>query len=292
MTPNPALQTRLLSRSNSLKSPTCGLAPGHLQANLLILPLAHARDFELLCARNPVPCPLLAKSRTPGDFENLASCISGISDEQIAASLDIRTDAPGYNVYDSGVLIRSGVEDVKEHWREDSVAFLIGCSYSFETALSAAGLMPPNVRYRRNVSMYRTRIPLFPAGVFESSTMVVSMRMYRASEVDRVRDVTRPFVATHGEPVAWGWDGAERIGVEDINVCDWGDAHFNGEGKITEKEREEREEDGYVPVFWGCGVTPQEAVMQTKIPGVVVGHQPGYMIVLDLRDEDVLGNEG
>lgn len=114
------------------------------------------------------------------------------------------------------------------------------------------------------------------------------MRFYRASQVERVRDITRPFVATHGEPVAWGWDGAERIGVRDVNVWDWGDGPVSGEGERVERREEEGREDGWVPVFWGCGVTPQEAVVQAGIEGCVVGHQPGYMVVLDVREEDVV----
>ena len=68
-----------------------------------------------------------------------------------------------------------------------------------------------------------------------------------------------------------------------VNRVDWGDAPVlpNGE-KVVHGEGE------CIPVFWGCGVTPQEAVMRAKIPGMVMGHQPGYMLVLDVREEDVL----
>jgi uncharacterized protein YcsI (UPF0317 family) len=69
--------------------------------------------------------------------------------------------------------------------------------------------------------------------------MVVSMRPYKTSDVEGVREVTRPYGATHGEPVAWGWDGAERLGIKDIKTPDWGEAQVF--------------EEGEVPVFWvGC----------------------------------------
>ena len=42
-----------------------------------------------------------------------------------------------------------------------------------------------------------------------------------------------------------------------------------------------------MPVFWGCGVTPQLAVMSANSKGVVMGHAPGHMIVLDVKEEDV-----
>lgn len=134
--------------------------------------------------------------------------------------------------------------------------------------------------------MYRTKVPLCPAGVFTGGTYVVSMRPYREEDVERVREVTRRYVATHGEPIAWGWDEMRGLGVEDIGRPEWGDAPLrrDGEGVL-----EEGAEEGLVPVFWGCGVTPQEAVMRAGLKGVVMGHAPGHMIVLDVKDHEVFG---
>jgi len=114
------------------------------------------------------------------------------------------------------------------------------------------------------------------------------MRLYRRSEVERVRDVTRPYVATHGEPLAWGWDGMRRIGIDSLQKVDWGDLPITSNGIEVDEHEEEIKEDCIVPVFWGCGVTPQLAVMNAKIPGVVMGHTPGHMVVLDLKEQDVL----
>jgi uncharacterized protein YcsI (UPF0317 family) len=131
--------------------------------------------------------------------------------------------------------------------------------------------------------MYRTNIPLCPAGVFTGATYVVSMRPYKKTEIETVRDVTRPYVATHGEPIAWGWDAVERLGIKDINVPEWGDATLTLDGRpLIEGDGE------VVPVFWGCGVTPQEAVMRANLKGMVMGHAPGHMLVLDLKEEDLL----
>lgn len=129
--------------------------------------------------------------------------------------------------------------------------------------------------------------------------MVVSMRMFRNKDIEQVRAITGKFGVTHGGPVAWGWDGARRIGVEDVNRVDWGDGPLDGEGEgvvVQSKEMEEEgkgEDDEYVPVFWGCGVTPQEAVMRAGegIEGTVIGHSPGYMAVLDVKNEEILGVE-
>jgi uncharacterized protein YcsI (UPF0317 family) len=41
---------------------TTGLAPGHVQANLAILPADWADEFAAFCASNPKPCPLIARS--------------------------------------------------------------------------------------------------------------------------------------------------------------------------------------------------------------------------------------
>lgn len=154
------------------------------------------------------------------------------------------------------------------------------------------GLIPRQIELKRNVPMYKTRVALFPAGrewhagwsqlqreklsallTEFSGHMVVSMRPYKPDQVEAVRDTTRPFVETHGEPVAWGWEGAKALGITDINTPDFGEPTVFKEGEV--------------PVFWGCGVTPQLAVMDSKIPGRVVSHAPGHMLVTDLKDGDV-----
>lgn len=279
------LSVRLASRSGDLTAVTAGLAPSHLQANLIVLPSRYAADFRLLCARNPVPCPLLAESSAPGSFSSLRSHLG--SPVEVAADIDLRRDAPAYRVYRDGKLASADEEsrDIVPHWTADHVGFLIGCSYSFEAALARAGLTPRHVVLGRNVAMYRTTVPLAPAGVFAGGTVVVSMRPYRASEIETVRDVTRPFVQTHGEPIAWGWEGARRLGIPDISKPDWGDVVLGEDGKTVFTEEDEE----FVPVFWGCGVTPQNAVMMAGLEGTVMGHAPGYMIVLDVREEDVFG---
>lgn len=124
-------------------------------------------------------------------------------------------------------------------------------------------------------TLSRLTNPIHP--VFTNSTYVVSMRPYKTSDIERVRAITRPYSLCHGEPIAWGWDALETLGIEDLEITQWGDAP----GLIPGGE--------LVPVFWGCGVTPQEAVMRAgeKIEGVVMGHEPGHMIVLDARDWDI-----
>lgn len=103
------------------------------------------------------------------------------------------------------------------------------------------------------------------------------MRAYKERDVEEVRRTTRPFRRQHGEPVAWGWDGARMLGIEEKVR----------KGLIDFGEWVEIDSDvGEVPVFWGCGVTPQVAVMESRIEGVVISHVPGCMLVTDVPVEE------
>lgn len=222
------METRLLSRQNAITN-TSGLSPGYLQANLLILPAKHAQSFHDLCRRNPVPCPLLGTT-PPGDPHTVLPerCIQ-------AADFDIRTDCPAYRVYRHGKCIEHR-RDLLDVWTADHVGFLIGCSFSFEDALVAAGLPPRHQQTGTVTPMYRTNLRLLPAGIFTNVTSIVSMRPYRPGDIERVREVTRPFLSTHGEPVAWGWEGMQSLGITDIQRPDFGEAPVIHEGEV--------------PVFW------------------------------------------
>ncbi|GAA6023152.1 hypothetical protein JCM10207_005744 [Rhodosporidiobolus poonsookiae] len=255
---------RLACRNGTWKEPsTAGVCAGHVQANLIIVPEKYAADFRNLCARNPVPCPLLGETKV-GDPTVPA---------HLAVNADIRTDAPLYNIYRGGKLIETKA-NLLDEWKDDSVGFFIGCSYSFEAALTSAGLKPRQIEINRNVPMYKTSVPLYASGAF-TGRMVVSMRPYPADLVEKARDVTRPFIRAHGEPIAWGFEGGKTLGVNDPTgeYPDFGDA-----SEIRE---------GDVPVYWACGVTPQLAVMDSQLPELILGHAPGHMLVLDMRDEDV-----
>lgn len=262
---------------------TSGLAPSYLQANLIFLPSRYAADFRGLCARNPVPCPLLAESK-PGSYSSLRWCIKNLDSNQVASSLDLRRDAPRYNVYKDGSLVKGECQDIVHEWTEDHVAFLIGCSFSFESALAKAGLEARHTTMKRVVPMYRTNIPLCKSGVFNSGTYVVSMRPYKKCDIELIRSITRKYSMTHGEPIAWGWDAIEALGIANIDVPNWGDAPLLSDSRPL---GDALGDDDNIPVFWGCGVTPQEAVMCAGLEGTIMSHAPAYMLVLDCRDWDI-----
>ena len=279
-----AVSLRLASRQRDYKSFTSGQAVSYLQASPVILPSCYAKDFRLLCARNPVPCPLLAESAGPGVFDKLKSYVLGLSGEKLASDLDLRHDVPRYTVYRNGTLVKDGCTDLMEEWTEDHVTFLIGCSYSFETALEAAGLPPQHVVQNYNCPMYRTSIPLNPSGVF-TGTYGVSMRTYKLADIGRVKSITRPFIYTHGEPIAWGWNTFKSLGIHNIDRPEYGDAPLTADGRPLS---EAYGDEANVPVFWGCGITPQDSVMRSRLSGTVMCHLPGHTLVLDAHDRDIM----
>jgi uncharacterized protein YcsI (UPF0317 family) len=248
-----AQAVRRAARTGVLRGPTTGLAPGFHQANMIVLPCALAEDFHRFCDRNPKPCPLLAVG-TAGDASLPA----------LGTDLDLTTDLPRYRVWRDGIAVDERF-DVQDLWRDDLVAFLLGCSFSCEEALAAAGLRPKHVTAGTNVSMYRTSIECAPAGAFRGP-LVVSMRPYPAGEVDRVADITSRFPLAHGAPVYVG--DPTTIGIRDLSSPDYGDPVDIGSDEI--------------PMFWACGVTPQAVIARMRIPFAIT-HAPGCMLVTDLR---------
>ena len=243
-------------RTGAWRGVTSGVAPGYVQANLAILPKDLAFDFLLFCQRNPKPCPLLEVV----DAGNVEPRIT-------APGSDIRTDTPGYRIYENGELVAE-VESLVPYWRDDLVSFLLGCSFSFETAMTDAGIRIRHQEMGCNVSMYITNIETTPAGQF-AGPMVVSMRPLAREQIVRAVQVTSRFPATHGAPVHIGDPAA--IGIKDITRPDFGDP-------VDIHPGEE-------PVFWACGVTPQAVALNCK-PSLMITHSPGKMFITNQRDAD------
>ncbi len=245
---------RLRIRAGDFTGNTAGLAPGNVQANLVILPKVLAHDFLRFAQANPKPCPVLAVAeagdpRMPG----------------LGRDLDIRSDLPRYRVWRCGELVEEPT-DLFHVWRDDLVSFALGCSFSFEHALLEDGIELRHITCGSNVPMYRTNIHCASAGPF-SGPLVVSMRPLRARDAIRAIQITSRFPSVHGAPVHIGLP--EAIGIKDLARPDYGDA-------VPVKSDE-------LPVFWACGVTPQAVIAEIR-PDFCVTHAPGSMLITDLRN--------
>jgi uncharacterized protein YcsI (UPF0317 family) len=246
------VDVRRAARTQRLTGQTAGLAPGFVQANLVVLPADVADEFLRFCQRNPKPCPLIAVSE-PGDTR-IAS---------LGRDVDLRTDLPCYRVWRDGEVVAT-TPSVVDIWRDDLVAFVIGCSFSFEEALVAEGITLKHVMAGTTVPMYRTSMMCEPAGRF-AGPLVVSMRPMSAADAIRAIQITSRFPAVHGAPVHLG--NPSLIGIKDLSQPDYGDAVDVAPDEL--------------PVFWACGVTPQEAIAAAKTRFAIT-HAPGCMLVTDI----------
>lgn len=245
---NEALQARLAMRRGAWTGPTAFRVPGYVQCNLVILSEAEAYDFLLLCQRNAKACPLV----------EVTDC--GLPEPRLSApGADLRTDLPRYAVFRDGVKVED-MCDIRALWQEDSVGFLIGSSLTFDEALERAG-----VPKSEEVWVLNTDLPTVPAGRFEGS-LVVTMRWMSPSQAIIATQLTSRYPFNHGAPIHVG-DPAE-IGAD-----------------LTSPLVGNPVKDippGVMPVFWACGVTPQQTALLAK-PELMITHAPGHGFITDLR---------
>ncbi len=242
-------------RNGDYKGHTAGLGNGRLQCNLVILPEKYAVDFFRFCQRNPKPCPLVGVTETGDPMM-----------KTLGSDIDIRTDVPGYIVYRQGLPV--GEEcNIIDLWQDDFVAFALGCSFTFEHALMNDGITLRHIETNLTVPMFKTSLKLQEAGPFSGET-VVSMRPIPKADIERVTEISKKFPYAHGAPVHVGYP--EKIGISDIKSPDWGDAV--------------EVRTGEVPIFWACGVTPQNVLARAK-PTISITHKPGCMLITDVQED-------
>ncbi len=251
----PAADVRAAIRSGAYQGHTAGLAAGKLQCNLAILPERYALDFLRFCQRNPKPCPIVGVSDS-GDP----------SLPTLGHHIDIRTDVSRYRVFRNGVLSEE-VTDISDSWSDDMITVALGCSFTFENALLRHNIPVRHIESGRNVPMFRSNIDLVPAGRF-AGQMVVTMRPIPEGQVAQAREISARYPHAHGAPIAVG-DPAQ-IGIEDLSQPDWGEA--------VEIKR------GEVPVYWACGVTPQNVLLDAGLP-ICITHSPGHMLISDVAED-------
>jgi uncharacterized protein YcsI (UPF0317 family) len=245
-------QARALFRAGTIAA-TCGWAAGHTQANLIAVPADWAYDVLLFAQRNPRPCPVLDVT-DPGSATTV-----------LAPTADLRTDLPRYRVWEHGQLVDEPT-DVADRWRNDLVTFLLGCSFTFETALSQAGVTLRHLEQARNVAMYVTNRECRSAGRLHGR-LVVSMRPIPAEQLDTAIQVSGRMPAVHGAPLHTG--SPATLGIADLEHPDFGDPLDSVPGDV--------------PVFWACGVTTQAALMASR-PPFAITHNPGHMFITDVPD--------
>jgi len=251
-----AAEVRAAIRAGRWRGTTHDMARGYIQANLAILPEAHALDFMRFCHRNPKPCPLLDVTDT-GNPEA----------RQVAPGSDLRTDLARYCLYRDGRFVEE-LTDLRALWRPDHVGFVMGCSLSFDAAMEAEGVPARSFRRGSRIPTFTSTIECVPAGPFRGP-MVVSLKPIPPRWAEQVQAVTARYPGAHGGPVHVGDPAA--IGV-DPSRADWTTACTIG--------------DDEVPMFWGCGVTPQSVAMAAGIPEMIT-HCVGHMFITDLRLADL-----
>jgi uncharacterized protein YcsI (UPF0317 family) len=244
---------RAAIRSGAFRGFTNTVARGHVQGNLMIVPAEHADDFAAYCALNPRALPLLGRS-APGSPH-----IPGL-----AADLDLRTDVGGYMVFRDGEPVDTPRE-VSTVWRDDLVAFVLGCSFSFEAVLQRQGVRLRHIDEGSVSAMYVTDIDTKPAGRF-GGPLVVSMRALRSADAIRAITVSQRYPQFHGEPVHIG--RPSLIGIDDLAQS------YGGHGLTALHDDE-------LPVFWACGATAQLAARQARLP-LCITHHKAHMVVTDL----------
>lgn len=246
---------RALARRGEYTDMTVGVCRGYAQANLAIVPKQVAFEFLLFCNRNPRPCPVLDVTEPGNPHPTL-----------VAPEADLRTDLPKYRIFREGQLIAEPT-DITDYWRDDLVAFLLGCANGFDWSLRAANVQ------NRLIGAYTTNIQCIPAVHFRGP-MVVSCRLAKGSHnAVRAVQISSRVLAQHGPPVHIG--APEIIGISDLYNPD--QCNF---GEIAPVQSDE------IALFWGCGITPQSVALEAKV-SLMITHCPAHMFVTDRLTEEL-----
>jgi len=246
---------RSIVRRGNFAGVTGACCQGYAQANLVVIPEEIAFDFLLFCQRNPRPCFLLDVTEQGDPHPKL-----------MAPDADLRTDLPQYRVYKDGKLVDEPYE-ISSYWRDDLVAFLIACSFGFDWSLRAA-----NVKFRF-IGAYTTNIECTPAGHFHSPLLVSGRFIKGGHNAVRATQISSRLPAAHGAPIHIG--DPSVIGIKDLYHPDiW------SPGVIASQEADE------IAMFWGCGITPQVAAIESEVPFMIT-HWPGHMFITDHLSEEL-----
>jgi len=232
---------------------TVGRASGFVQANLVLLPQAHAAYFAAYCLANAAACPLLAMGE-PG----------AIGLAELGQDIDLRTDLPAYLVHEGRKALHTNT--IGHVWRDDLVAFAIGCWFGAEAALAAAGIRMRHVELGLQGPLFRTDQATVAAGPFHGP-LVVLMRPFAREDAGRVAAITGRLPRSHDAPIHQG--DPVLLGIADQDHPDWGEP-LRPLGHET-------------ALFWPCGLTALAALQAACLPFFIT-HAPGAMLVTDIKE--------
>tara|TARA_B100000029_G_scaffold50088_2_gene45638 strand:+ start:5888 stop:6676 length:789 start_codon:yes stop_codon:yes gene_type:complete len=238
-----------------LIGPTSSYAYGYIQANLVILDKAHAFDFLSFSMLNPSPCPIL-EVLDPGNPYPVKS----------ASDSDIRYDLGKYLIFQNNK--SKIVQNIKYYWTNSKVTFLIGCLFSMQKHFEESGMIINHLNENKVDPTFITNIPTNSFGIFDGP-MIVSMWPIHKNYISKAITISSKLPSVHGKPVHVG--DPSLIGIKDIEKPDYGD--------IIKLKPDE------IPVFWGCGITPQLIAQQKNID--MITHHPGNMYITDLKTNEM-----
>ena len=243
---------RLAIRNGHHTGLTTGYAPGHVQANLVVLPQRYLDDFLAFCYLNAFACPVLGVATVGSPYI-----------PALGMDLDVRTDLAGYQIHRFGSQGQEAANIVSV-WRDDLVSVAIGCWFSMEDALLAAGVRLRHVELGIQGPLFTTAVQTCSKGIF-GGPLVVSMRPFAKESVATVTKVTQRFPRVHGGPIHAG-DPAV-LGIGDISQPDFGELLMPLPSEV--------------PMYWGCGLTATTALQRSGV-NFFMTHAPGKMLVTDL----------
>ena len=245
---------RAIARTGEWTEANHDACRGYVPTALAAFPKEFAFDFLLFCLRNPRPCPILDVTE-PGDPHP----------KMVAPDADLRTDMPKYRIFKDGKVIDEPI-DATKYWRDDLVAFVLGCSIGID-----ATLMKANIQCRFN-GIFESNIELAPAGPFHGN-MAVSCRTFSNSyDAMRAIQISSRLLISHGPPVHIG--SPALIGINNIEKPDFPLPYFASPPEPHE-----------ITLFWGCAMTPQIAALNARIPYMVMQHQGCLFFTDKLIDE-------
>lgn len=231
---------------------------GYVQLNLVIIPRDMAFEFTVFCLRNPRNCFI-------AEICDVGSPIP----KHIAPTADLRTDLYKYRVFKNGQIIDEP-NNILKYWRDDLVAFLLGCSMGFEGVFR-----DKHVKWR-TMGTYTCNIPCEGSVPFVCDKMTVSCRIFPDSlNAVRAIQITSQLPISHGYPIFIG--DPKNIGIDLMKPDIW--------NPYPPGELPKGLQPNEICMAWGCGVTPQLAILKAK-PSIAITHYSPYMFVSDGRVEE------